>query len=133
MLRTTKVLAPKYARTMASEKQLRMKIASTTNIAKITSSMKMVAAAKMRGDEARLAAGRAFGAIFHRVFTPPADFEPKEDAAEPHGPNKTLVRPIRLDVRLCFHLSMTQRLLNWHVDLTLLCTPSFSLLVFSCW
>ena len=93
MLRTTtRKLAPKYARTMASEKQLRMQIASTTNIAKITSSMKMVAAAKMRGDEARLSAGRVFGAIFTRVFTPPEGFEAPEDRQTPEQPNKTLVR-----------------------------------------
>ena len=70
-----------------------MQIASTTNIAKITSSMKMVAAAKMRGDEARLAAGRVFGLIFQRVFTPPADFEANEERVAPEVPQKTMVRP----------------------------------------
>jgi len=101
MLRSTKVMAPKYARTMASEKQLRMKIASTTNIAKITSSMKMVAAAKMRGDEARLLAGRAFGSIFSRVFNPPADFEPNEDRVAPEVPQKTLLLVNSSDRGLC--------------------------------
>lgn len=92
MLRTTaRVLAPRHARTMASEKQLRMKIASTTNIAKITSSMKMVAAAKMRGDEVRLKNGRLFGAIFDRVFTAPEGFEPSEDREKVEVPNSTMV------------------------------------------
>ncbi len=92
MMRATKASAPKYVRTFASEKQLRMKIASTTNIAKITSSMKMVSAAKMRGDEARLNAGKTFGRIFARVLTPPEGFVAPEGRANPAQPKKTLVR-----------------------------------------
>jgi len=101
MLRTTRVMAPKYARTMASEKQLRMQIASTTNIAKITSSMKMVAAAKMRGDEARLTAGRAFGSIFTRLYQAPEGFEPAEDRTAPEVPQKTLLIANSSDRGLC--------------------------------
>ncbi len=92
MMRATKATAPKYVRTFASEKQLRMKIASTTNIAKITSSMKMVAAAKMRGDEARLNAGKTFGRIFARALTPPEGFVAPEGRATVAVPKKTLVR-----------------------------------------
>ena len=44
-----------------SLKALANKIASMTNMEKITSSMKMVAAAKMKGTEMRLNAGKAFG------------------------------------------------------------------------
>lgn len=47
-------------RGMATEKQLRMRIAATQNIAKITKSMKMVSAAKLRGDQQRLAAANPF-------------------------------------------------------------------------
>jgi len=47
-------------RGMATLKQLVETIQTTKNIAKITSSMKMVAAAKLKGDESRLAAGRPF-------------------------------------------------------------------------
>lgn len=47
-------------RTMATEKQLKMRILGTKNIAKITKSMKMVSAAKLRGDQQRLVAVRPF-------------------------------------------------------------------------
>ena len=43
-------------------KILQQKIVSFTNMEKITSSMKMVAAAKMKGTETRLKGGKAFGA-----------------------------------------------------------------------
>ncbi len=91
MVRASARSAPKQARGMASEKQLRMKIASTTNIAKITSSMKMVAAAKMRGDEQRLNAGKLFGAIFARLYKAPEGFQPNPNRAAPSVPTKTLV------------------------------------------
>ena len=39
-----------------------MRIASTKNIRKITSSMKMVSAAKLKGDQNRLAAAKQFAA-----------------------------------------------------------------------
>lgn len=44
---------------------VKKRITSTKNIRKITSSMKMVSAAKMRGDEARLRAGKLFGVRAH--------------------------------------------------------------------
>lgn len=47
-------------RGMATEKQILMRIGATSNIAKITKSMKMVSAAKMRGAENRMIAGRPF-------------------------------------------------------------------------
>ena len=55
---TTRVL--KHGENMAL-KQLQLRIVSTQNIEKITASMKMVAAAKMKGTENRLFAGRPFG------------------------------------------------------------------------
>lgn len=46
-----------------------MRIGATSNIAKITKSMKMVSAAKMRGAENRLVAGRPFAVhIFYSNF-----------------------------------------------------------------
>ncbi|RHY21135.1 hypothetical protein DYB36_012159 [Aphanomyces astaci] len=45
-----------------------MRINATSNIAKITKSMKMVSAAKMRGAERRLAEGRPFAVCLH-IFT----------------------------------------------------------------
>lgn len=67
------------ARGMASEKQMRDRIAATANIAKITKSMKMVAASRMRQDEARMKAGKPFGQMFARTMVAPDDFE-AEDA-----------------------------------------------------
>lgn len=49
-------------------KAIQMRIVSTGNIQKITKSMKMVSAAKLRGDQMRLANGRQFGASFAPVF-----------------------------------------------------------------
>eukprot|EP00595_Chromulina_sp_UTEXLB2642_P003225 CAMPEP_0196761366 /NCGR_PEP_ID=MMETSP1095-20130614/564_1 /TAXON_ID=96789 ORGANISM="Chromulina nebulosa, Strain UTEXLB2642" /NCGR_SAMPLE_ID=MMETSP1095 /ASSEMBLY_ACC=CAM_ASM_000446 /LENGTH=295 /DNA_ID=CAMNT_0042110791 /DNA_START=57 /DNA_END=944 /DNA_ORIENTATION=+ len=50
------------SRGMATEKQLKMRITGTKNIAKITKSMKMVSAAKLRGDQQRLTAADSFSA-----------------------------------------------------------------------
>jgi len=47
-------------RGFATEKQLKIRINGTKNIAKITKSMKMVSAAKLRGDTQRLNAGNPF-------------------------------------------------------------------------
>jgi F-type H+-transporting ATPase subunit gamma len=52
--------AGQQVRGMATEKQILMRIGATSNIAKITKSMKMVSAAKMRGAENRMNAGRPF-------------------------------------------------------------------------
>lgn len=48
---------------------IKMRITSTANIQKITKSMKMVSAAKLRGDQARLEIGKSFGATFTDVFS----------------------------------------------------------------
>lgn len=53
-------VAGQQVRGMATEKQILMRIGATSNIAKITKSMKMVSAAKMRGAENRLTGGRPF-------------------------------------------------------------------------
>lgn len=45
---------------MATEKQIMMRITATKNISKITQSMKMVSAAKLRGDQARLEKAQPF-------------------------------------------------------------------------
>lgn len=52
---------------MATEKQILQRITATSNIAKITKSMKMVSAAKMRGAENRMNAGRPFTAWLDNV------------------------------------------------------------------
>ena len=46
------------------------RIASTKSIQKITKSMKMVSAAKLRGDTQRLMDGRTFGRGFEQVLNP---------------------------------------------------------------
>jgi len=48
------------ARGFATEKQISMRIVATSNLKKITSSMKMVSAAKMRGDTNRLNQAKPF-------------------------------------------------------------------------
>jgi len=48
------------ARGFATEKQIAMRIVATSNLKKITSSMKMVSAAKLKGDTNRLTAARPF-------------------------------------------------------------------------
>lgn len=62
-------------RGMATEKQLKMRILATGNIAKITKSMKMVSAAKLRGETSRLQAARPFAAWANEVTGEPKDLE----------------------------------------------------------
>lgn len=70
------------ARGVATEKEMRKKIATTTDIEKITSSMKLVAASKMRGDINRFQAAEPFGEIFTRLSTVPEGFENSESSAK---------------------------------------------------
>jgi len=60
---------------------VKMRIVGTTNIAKITKSMKMVSASKLRGDTARLMTARSFSEWADAVTGPSADleeFDPKD-------------------------------------------------------
>jgi len=63
------------ARGMATEKQILMRITSTSNISKITKSMKMVSAAKMKGAERRLKNGRPFAEWLNNGGSSVHDFE----------------------------------------------------------
>ena len=81
-LRAARALAPRAVttarRSMATEKEIAMRIASTKNIRKITSSMKMVSAAKLKGDQNRLAAAKQFAAwtaVLDEPATPLEDLE----------------------------------------------------------
>ena len=82
-LRAARALATRAAqatarRSMATEKEIAMRIASTKNIRKITSSMKMVSAAKLKGDQNRLAAAKQFAAwtaVLDEPATPLEDLE----------------------------------------------------------
>merc|ERR1740133_52401 len=85
-------------RGMATEKQLANKIQSTKNIKKITSSMKMVAAARLKGEERRLAASIPFNQWTYELFS-----EPKflEEATFVDFPQKVLIVPFTSDKGLC--------------------------------
>jgi len=85
-------------RGMATEKQIFNQIQATKNIRKITSSMKMVSAAKLKGDETRLFKARPFNA-----WTTSVCGEPKlcEDATYDELPQKTLIVPFTSDKGLC--------------------------------
>merc|ERR1740133_7678 len=86
------------SRGMATEKQLANKIQSTKNIKKITSSMKMVAAARLKGEERRLAASIPFNQWTYEMFS-----EPKflEEATFVDFPQKVLIVPFTSDKGLC--------------------------------
>eukprot|EP00538_Stauroneis_constricta_P000887 CAMPEP_0119547756 /NCGR_PEP_ID=MMETSP1352-20130426/1807_1 /TAXON_ID=265584 /ORGANISM="Stauroneis constricta, Strain CCMP1120" /LENGTH=308 /DNA_ID=CAMNT_0007592777 /DNA_START=26 /DNA_END=952 /DNA_ORIENTATION=+ len=86
------------ARGMATEKQIFNQIQSTKNIQKITSSMKMVSAAKLKGDEARLAAAISFNSWTNQLASAPS---PIEDATFEELPQKTLIVPFTSDKGLC--------------------------------
>ena len=85
-LRAARALAPRAAqatarRSMATEKEIAMRIASTKNIRKITSSMKMVSAAKLKGDQNRLAAAKQFAAWTAVLDEPATPLEALEGTA----------------------------------------------------
>lgn len=85
-------------RGMATEKQIFNQIQATKNIKKITSSMKMVSAAKLKGDETRLFKAKPFNA-----WTTALCGEPKlcEDATYEELPQKTLLVPFSSERGLC--------------------------------
>lgn len=73
------------------------RIASTASIQKITKSMKMVSAAKLRGDTQRLMDGRQFGQSFEKIFAPTI----KEGEEELPAYEKPLYVLISSDRGLC--------------------------------
>jgi len=85
-------------RGMATEKQLHNQIKSTTNIKKITSSMKMVSAAKLKGDETRLMKAKPFNAWTERLV---GESKSQEDATYEELPAKCLLVPFSSDKGLC--------------------------------
>lgn len=86
------------ARGMATEKQLAMQITSTKNIQKITSSMKMVSAAKLKGDENRRLTAIAFNTWAEELNGPP---QLLEDATFEDLPQRVLLVPMTSDKGLC--------------------------------
>merc|ERR1719253_879788 len=91
-------VATQQIRGMATEKQIFMQINSTKNIKKITSSMKMVSAAKLKGDETRLAAAIPFNQWSYKIYSEPTFLE---DATFEELPEKCLIVPFTSDKGLC--------------------------------
>jgi F-type H+-transporting ATPase subunit gamma len=83
---------------MATEKQLMMRIVATKNISKITKSMKMVSASKLRGDQQRLVIGKPFSVFTERLSEPPV---PAEEFDVSKLPQKNLFVPMTTDRGLC--------------------------------
>jgi len=90
--------ATQQTRGMATEKQILGQITSTKNIKKITSSMKMVSAAKLKGDEMRLAAATPFNQWSYEIYSEPTMME---DATYEELPEKCLIVPFTSDKGLC--------------------------------
>lgn len=93
-----KVARGVQARTMATEAQLKLRIVGTQNISKITKSMKMVSAAKLRGDQTRLAAALPFANWTKQITGETKELEelPVDDFAQ-----KNLVVLLSTDKGLC--------------------------------
>jgi len=105
-LQSLRRAAPTGIRSMATLSELKLRIDSTKNIRKITSSMKMVSAAKMRGDEMRLKAGKQFGKSLVSVFDPTVvseqeDAEEVEELVYEKEKKKYLILAISSDRGLC--------------------------------
>lgn len=83
---------------MATEAQLKARINGTTNIAKITKSMKMVSAAKLRGDQQRLAAAKPFVSLADNMSGPAVELE---DLSVDEFPNNNLLVVMSTDKGLC--------------------------------
>lgn len=89
------------ARGMATEKQIFNQIQSTKNIKKITSSMKMVSAAKLKGDETRLELAKPFNAWTDALCGQAVHLDDLEAVTYEELPQKTLIVPISSDKGLC--------------------------------
>lgn len=97
--KTRPLFASVVARGMATEKQIMGRINATKNISKITQSMKMVSAAKLRGDQARLAEAQPFNAWSAELSEPAQITEDGIDTS--NWPQKNLVVAISSDRGLC--------------------------------
>lgn len=86
---------------MATEKQIFNQIQSTKNIKKITSSMKMVSAAKLKGDETRLELAKPFNEWTNALCGKPVHLDDLENITYEELPQKTLIVPITSDKGLC--------------------------------
>jgi F-type H+-transporting ATPase subunit gamma len=89
------------ARGMATEKQIWNKIQSSENIRKITSSMKMVSAAKLKGDETRLQLAIPFNKWTDPLCGKAVHIEELDMVTYEELPQKTLIVPVTSDKGLC--------------------------------
>lgn len=83
---------------MATEKQIAMQITSTKNIRKITASMKMVSAAKLKGDEKRMNVARPFNGWTSALVEDPQLIE---NATFEELPQRCLIVPFTSERGLC--------------------------------
>jgi len=96
--RAVTLASQQVSRGMATEQQIKQSIGSTQNIQKITSSMKMVSAAKLKGDENRLKAATPFNQWTYEIYSEPTLLE---DATFDEIPQKCLIVPFTSDKGLC--------------------------------
>lgn len=96
--RAVALASQQASRGMATEQQIKQQIGSTQNIQKITSSMKMVSAAKLKGDEGRLAAATPFNQWTYEIYSEPTLLE---GATFEELPQKCLIVPFTSDKGLC--------------------------------
>ena len=89
------------ARGMATEKQIWNQIQSTKNIRKITASMKMVSAAKLKGDENRLALAIPFNEWTNALCDKTVEIDDPANISYEELPKKTLIVPLTSDKGLC--------------------------------
>lgn len=84
----------------ASEKELKQRMKTVSNIGKITKAMKMVATAKVKQDLARLIAGKNFGVSGVDMFFA-SDKYMKDRAPAPSSDPSELLVPITSDKGMC--------------------------------
>lgn len=96
---TARTARPVVQRGFATEKEIAMRINATKNIKKITSSMKMVSAAKMRQDQNRLDVARKYVAWTEMLSPKATAFE--DITSTEDFPAKNVVVAISSDKGLC--------------------------------
>lgn len=115
-----KMLGSTAARGMAVNlSELSIRIKATGNVAKLTGVMKMVASAKLKGAEAMLQKGKAFGQnLLASVAVPQEEFEAAIKAKLEAGePVKQLIVPVTTDRGLCGSVnSSLARTLNPYIQ-----------------
>jgi len=99
---TANIATPFQTRGFAiNPNEIAKRIQSTKSVEKITKSMKMVSAAKLRGDTERLNQGRPFGKSFMSIFNPVVINSEDEDISINSEAKKPVYVPITTDRGLC--------------------------------